>query len=116
RSPGEHDAWFTDDHEGHPVGVAYLAPEKMTHGTWNLYWIAVAPDYQRQGRGKALLDHIQTWLIERKQRILIVETAGVDDFDYVRQFYADHGFEAEARIRDFYEDGVDKVIFRKALR
>ncbi len=28
RSPDEADVWFTDDHEGLPVGVAYMAPEK----------------------------------------------------------------------------------------
>ncbi len=87
----------------------------MTHGTWNLYWIAIAPDYQRHGRGKAMLEHVESWLNERKQRILLVETAGLDSFEYVRKFYAKNGFEAEARIRDFYEPGVDKVMFRKSL-
>ena len=115
RSPNEHDVWFTDD-DGHtPIGVAYLAPEKMAYGTWNLYWIAVHPEHQRQGRGKAMLDHVQTWLTEKGQRMLLIETAGVDDFDYVRKFYANNGFEAEARIRDFYDVGVDKVIFCKSL-
>lgn len=115
RSPGEEEVWFTDEHEGVPVGVAYMAPEKMTHGTWNLYWIAVGPEHQRQGRGKAMLNHVEMWLKDKGQRILLVETAGVEGFDYVRKFYADNGFEAEARIRDFYEEGVDKVVFRKSL-
>lgn len=115
RSPGEDDVWFTDEDGNEPVGVAYLAPEKMTRGTWNLYWIAVRPDQQRQGRGKAILDHVEKWLTAKRQRILLVETAGVDDFDYVRKFYANSGFEEEARIRDFYEPGVDKVVFRKSL-
>lgn len=115
RSPDESDVWFTDEKSGHPVGVAYLAPEKMTNGTWNLYWIAIDPNFQRQGRGSAMLSHVEKWLVREKQRILLVETAGVDDFDYVRKFYTDNGFEAEARIRDFYEDGVDKVVFRKLL-
>ena len=58
QSPDENDVWFTDDDDGVPVGVAYMAPEKMTYGTWNLYWIAVDPDHQRQGRGKAMLPHV----------------------------------------------------------
>lgn len=115
KSPAKDDVWFTDEDAGRPVGVAYLAPEKMTNGTWNLYWIAVDPEYQRQGRGKAILNHVEQWLIERNQRILLVETAGVDEFEYVRKFYADNGFEAEACIRDFYEAGVGKVVFRKSL-
>ncbi len=115
RSPNENDVWFTDDDASGPVGVAYIAPEKMTHGTWNLYWIAVHPDHRRNGRGKAILDHIENWLSERGERILLVETAGIDDFEYVRKFYANNGFEAEARIRDFYDAAVDKVVFRKVL-
>lgn len=115
RSPNSEDVWFTDDDGSGPVGVAYLAPEKMTHGTWNLYWIAVHPIHQRRGRGKAILDHVERWLATQMQRILLVETAGIDDFEYVRNFYAKNGFEAEARIRDFYDEGVDKVVFRKVL-
>ena len=115
QSPDEQEIWFTDEKNGFPVGVAYMASEKMTRGTWNLFWIAVDPDHQRQGRDKALLDHVQKWLIKNTQRMLLVETAGVDDFDYVRKFYANNGFESEARIRDFYESGVDKVVFRKSL-
>ena len=115
RSPSEHDVWFTDDDGNGPVGVAYMAPEKMTHGTWNLYWIALHPNHQRGGRGKAILRHVEDWLAAKGVRIMLVETAGIDEFDYVREFYLNNGFEAEARIRDFYDAAVDKVVFRKVL-
>lgn len=116
QSPSEHDVWFTDDDDGNgPVGVAYMAPEKMTHGTWNLYWIALHPNHQRSGRGKAILRHVENWLTARGERLLLVETAGIDEFEYVREFYVNNGFEAEARIRDFYDAAVDKVVFRKVL-
>ena len=108
------DLWFTDD-DGEPVGVAYTAPERMTFGTWNLYLIVIHPDRQRQGRGKALLVHLEQMLVERGERVLLVETSGTDDFEYVRAFYRNNGYEEEARIRDFYTDGVDKIVFRKAL-
>ena len=115
RSPSENDVWFTDEAESVPVGVAHLAPEKMTNGTWNLLFIAVHPDHQRQGRGKSILKHVQQWLRSNGERILLVETAGLDSFDYVRSFYVGDGFENEARVRDFYDVGVDKIIFRKSL-
>lgn len=114
-NPNENDTWFTDVSGNEPVGVAYMAPEKMTHGTWNLYWIAVHPSQQRSGRGKAILEYVENWLRQKGERMLIVETAGIDEFEYVRRFYAKNGFEAEARIRDFYAAGVDKVVFRKVL-
>jgi ribosomal protein S18 acetylase RimI-like enzyme len=112
---GTQDIWLTDD-DNEPVGMAYIAPERMTEGTWNLYLIAVHPDRQKQGRGKALLRHVEQMLTERGERILLVETAGTDDFEYVRAFYRKNDYEEEARIREFYAAGVDKIVFRKALK
>jgi ribosomal protein S18 acetylase RimI-like enzyme len=109
------DIWLTD-YDNEPVGIAYIAPERMTEGTWNLYLIAVHPDRQKQGRGKALLLHVEQMLMERGERILLVETAGTDDFEYVREFYRQNGYEEEARIREFYTAGIDKIVFRKALK
>lgn len=109
------DIWLTD-YDNEPVGIAYIAPERMTEGTWNLYLIAVHPDRQKQGRGKALLQHLEKMLTERGERVLLVETAGTDDFEYVRKFYRQNGYDEEARIREFYTAGVDKIVFRKALK
>jgi ribosomal protein S18 acetylase RimI-like enzyme len=106
--------WFTD-YDNEPVGVAYVAPERMTDGTWNLYLIAIHPDHQKQGRGAALLQYVEQMLTERGERVLLVETSGTADFEYVRVFYRNNGYEEEARIRDFYTDGVDKIVFRKLL-
>ena len=115
RCPSDDDVWFVDDTIDGLVGVGYMAPEKMTDGTWNLYWIAVDPRHQRQGRGTAMLDHVQAWLTAKEARILLVETSATEDFDYVRKFYAANGFVEEARIRDFYSAGVDKVVYWKQL-
>jgi ribosomal protein S18 acetylase RimI-like enzyme len=54
-------------------------------------------------------------LAERGERVLLVETSGTEDFEYVRAFYRKNGYEEEARIREFYAAGVDKIIFRKML-
>ena len=32
-----------------------------------------------------------------------------------RQFYCKNGYDEEARIREFYQAGEDKVVFRKVL-
>ena len=109
-----HELWLTED-DGGPFGVAYAAPERMTDGTWNLYMIAIHPDRQRQGRGRAMLEYVEYVLTERGQRMLLVETSGTEDFDYVRAFYRNSGYTEEARIRDFYAHGIDKVVFRKVI-
>lgn len=106
--------WITDDDNG-PVGVAYCEPERMTDRTWNLQLIAIHPDRQRQGRGTKLLRYVEQALTARRGRVLLVETSGLPEFDRTRAFYVKCGYEEEARIRDFYATGDDKVVFRKVL-
>jgi ribosomal protein S18 acetylase RimI-like enzyme len=77
--------------------------------------IAVHPDLQGQGRGKVLLRYVETALRASGQRLLLIETSGLPRYDRTRAFYAKCGFEEEARIRDFWAAGDDKVVFRKAL-
>jgi ribosomal protein S18 acetylase RimI-like enzyme len=112
--PDGPDIWLTVDLAG-PIGVAYLAPERMTDGTWNLYLIAVDPGAQGRGHGTAILRHVEALLAARRQRILLVETSGLPEFAATRGFYRANGYDAEGRIRDFYAAGEDKVIFRRAL-
>jgi ribosomal protein S18 acetylase RimI-like enzyme len=106
--------WLTDDNSG-VLGVAYCELERMTEGTWNLQLLAIAPDRQGQGRGKQLLHEVEEAVTERSGRVLLVETSGMPEFDRVRSFYDRCGYEAEARIRDFYKAGDDKIVYRKAL-
>jgi ribosomal protein S18 acetylase RimI-like enzyme len=107
--------WITDDEAGKLVGLVYCEPERMTEGTWTLQLIAVHPTHQKQGRGANLLLAVEQALAARGARILLVETMGTSEFEYVRSFYRKNGFDEEARIREFYAKGLDKVVFRKAL-
>lgn len=106
--------WITDDDNG-AVGVAYCEMERMTDGTWNLQLIAIRPDCQKQGRGTTLLRYVEQTLTVRGGRVLLVETSGLPDFERTRAFYRKCGYDEEARIRDFYKAGDDKIVYRKAL-
>lgn len=97
------------------TACAYCAPERLTSGTWNLLMIAVNPDQQGHGVGAGLMRHVERVLAERGERLLLVETSGLPEFEPVRGFYRNLGYGEEARIRDFYQQGDDKVIFRRAL-
>lgn len=97
------------------AGVAYYAPERMADGVWNLYLIAVHPNLQGRGTGAALLRHAEQDLAARGVRLLLIETSSLPKFDGTRAFYRRCGYHEEARIRDYYRAGEDKVVFRKAL-
>ncbi len=106
--------WLVHD-AGVVAGVAYYVPEPLTEGTWNTLLICVDPAAHGEGIGTALMRHIEADLRSHKVRVLLVETSGTPGFARTRGFYDMLGYEREARIRDYYAPGDDKVIFRKAL-
>ncbi len=106
--------WITDD-DGGLAGVVYYAPERLTEGTWNLYFIGVHPDRRREGRASALLGYVEEALAARGERLLLVETSGLRTFERAWALYRKCGYDEEARIRDFSAPGSDKIVFRKAL-
>jgi ribosomal protein S18 acetylase RimI-like enzyme len=100
------------------VGAAYYAPEPFSDRMWNLYFIGVRSGFQSTGVGSALITHIEETLRgEGKEvaRTLIVETSSLERFEGTRQFYKRRGFDEEARIREFYGLGEDKIVFWKSL-
>ena len=109
------DIWLTLEVDQRPVLVAYCAPERMTQGTYNLYLIAVQKDHQGQGLGAGAMAYIEEMLRQLGNRILIVETSGLPDFELTRRFYQKIGYTQEAVIREFYQAGEDKVVFLKKL-
>lgn len=113
---GQTDAfWLTCHLDQVAVGFCYAVPEEMAEGTWNMLALAVRPDLQGNGHGARLVEAAEQHLRTRGQRLVIVDTSGTADFAQTRKFYAQNGYEEEARIRDFWAEGDDKVIFRKAL-
>jgi ribosomal protein S18 acetylase RimI-like enzyme len=106
--------WLVFDKAG-ISGIAYCAPETLTDGTWNLLLIAVDPGAQGSGTGSSLVSAVESRLRQDGARILLVETSGLDTFARSRRFYVRCGFVEEARIRSFYADGDDKMVFWKAL-
>ena len=100
------------------VGGAYYAPEPFADRVWNLYFLAVEPGGHRSGSGAALIGHVEQELRHlgpTVARVLIVETSSLDAYAQARSFYVKQGFDEEARIREFYGPGDDKVVFWKAL-
>lgn len=103
-----------DDEDG-PLGVAYYQPKSAADRVWDLTMIAVRPARQGQGRGAAMLRHVEEDLRARGQRLLLVETSSLPLYDGTRAFYVKYGYEEEARIRDYWAAGDGLVVFRKAL-
>ena len=68
-----------------------------------------------RGIGKALVAALLRQLARQGGRLLLVETSSLDDYAGTRAFYAGQHFTEEARIRDFYQEGEDKIVYWKRV-
>lgn len=100
--------------DGSLAGYVIYGPTPCTVGTWDIYWIAVAPAYQRAGVGTLLIDEVERRLHGRA-RMLLVETSGQPLYASTRAFYERRGFDEVARVPDFYADGDDRVILARRI-
>ncbi len=99
----------------HLVGYACFGARPGTDRTFDLYWIAVHPDAQRTGAGASLMREVEQRLEERRARLLVIETSSRDDYAPTRRFYHKRGYEEAARLRDFYDQGDDRVVLTKRM-
>lgn len=97
------------------VGYICFGPTPLTEGTWDIYWIAVAQNRQRQRIGSVLLDSAEKNIREAGGRLVIIETSSTPAYANTRQFYRRHGYEIIAQLVDFYAVGDDKLILQKRL-
>ena len=113
--PASVDLWLTCESDGKAVGFCYAVPEKLTEGTWNMLAIAVHTSKHGNGYGSAIVKSLEAELRARGCRVLIAATSGKDEFAQTREFYRKNGYAEEARIRDFWAAGDDKVVFWKRV-
>ncbi|OPZ59809.1 MAG: Acetyltransferase YpeA [Synergistetes bacterium ADurb.Bin520] len=97
------------------AGYVCYGPTPATEGTFDLYWIAVDPDLQGRGIGRALLERAEKEVLAAGGRLLVIETSSVPLYAPTRAFYEARGYRVEARIRDFYRPGDDRLIFTRRL-
>jgi ribosomal protein S18 acetylase RimI-like enzyme len=101
------------DRDGTLVGYVCYGPTPMTEGTFDLYWIASAPEVRGQGVGASLVSGMEADQRRRGARLVRVETSATEAYGPTRGFYASMKYTEEARIRDFYKVGDDLIILTK---
>ncbi len=107
--------WLTCDVDSKAAGFCYAVPEPLAEGAWNMLALAILPALQGKGFGSALVAALESMLKGREQRILIADTSGTEAFAETRAFYRKAGYVEEARIRDFWAPGDDKIVYWKSL-
>ncbi|MFH1808582.1 MAG: GNAT family N-acetyltransferase [Pseudomonadota bacterium] len=103
------------EHAGQVVGYVCWGHTPCTVATFDLYWIAVDPSTQGLGVGRRLVERCEQAVREQDGHLVLIETAGKPGYDATRAFYLRTGYLEEARLRNFYAPGDDKVIYAKTL-
>lgn len=99
--------------DGAVLGYICYGPTPMTDATWDLYWVAAAPEARGKGVGKALVKAMEDDLRARSARQIRIETSSQEAYGTTRDFYARNQFVEQARLKDFYKLGDDLVILGK---
>jgi ribosomal protein S18 acetylase RimI-like enzyme len=103
--------------EGRLAGFAVYGRTPMTEYSWDVYWIAVDPSFQRRGIGRELLEATERAALRDADRaILRVETSGTEAYAGVRRFYDAAGYYRAGTIKDFYAPGDDFCLYAKDMR
>ena len=101
--------------DGKTVAYSCFGSDIMSKTCWDLYWIACHDDFRGKGIGKLLLDETINQARKMGCKILIAETSGLPHYAPTRAFYTSAGFELEARLKDYYTMGDDKLFFTKRI-
>ena len=97
------------------VGYACYGPIFGTQGSFDLYWIAVAPEEQGRGMGAQVYARAEAAMRRAGAKHIYADTSSSDRYAGTRGFYQRLGFEEQARLADFYAPGDGKIVYVKAL-
>ncbi|MEM2122535.1 MAG: GNAT family N-acetyltransferase [Candidatus Bathyarchaeia archaeon] len=106
---------YVADHDGRVAGYICFGPTPLTDGVFDIYWVAVDPEFQGRGIGGRLLSYAEEYARNRGARKLMIETSSRRDYEPARSLYERMGFREIARIPDFYSPEDAKIIYEKGL-
>jgi acetoin utilization deacetylase AcuC-like enzyme/GNAT superfamily N-acetyltransferase len=103
------------EHYGRLIGYTCYGPIPCTAGSFDLYWIAVHPDFHRRGIGRGLVEETEKLIRAAGGSRIYVDTSQRIQYASTRAFYEGCGYRLETVLTDFYAPGDGKAIYCKSL-
>jgi ribosomal protein S18 acetylase RimI-like enzyme len=101
--------------DGKTVAYSCFGLIPCTISSFDLYWIVVHNDYRNLGIGKKLLSLTEQTIIEMGGTVIYAETSSQPSYEPTRKFYLSNKYYEEARLKDYYKKGDDKLVYSKHL-
>jgi len=113
--PHQRDYFLVVSEDGKDGVVGYMSygPTPLTEGTYDLYWMAVAPSAQGRGFGRELVVWLERRVAEAGGRLILIETSSQPKYEKTRNFYLGLGYREASRIPDFYKVGDGRITYVK---
>jgi GNAT superfamily N-acetyltransferase len=113
--PESHYRFLVAREHGVAIGYACWGVILGTAAAVDLYWIAVHPQWQGKGVGKALLHTAESWIAATGRSRVYIETSGRPQYEPTRAFYLANGYAVATVLEDFYGPGDGKFVFVRVL-
>jgi D-alanine-D-alanine ligase len=97
------------------TGYACYGLIPCTASSYDIYWIVVHPDFQRQGIGRIIMTEVEDLIIKAGGRRIYIDTSQSEKYLSTHAFYERCGYSLGSVLEDFYAPGDGKVIFCKIL-
>lgn len=97
------------------VGYCAWGTVPLTKDSFDLYWIAVAPQAQGLGIGRRLMALAEHAVARRGGGQLYIETSSRDVYARTRRFYRAANYRQAAHLAHFYAPGDHKIVFCKTI-
>jgi ribosomal protein S18 acetylase RimI-like enzyme len=101
--------------EGRTVGYTCFGPIACTKHSFDLYWIGVHNDTRGSGLGKILMKESEKIIKDLGGKGVYIETSSREKYIPTQRFYDSCGCDLIAQIKDFYDEGDDKLIYKRSL-
>ena len=106
---------LAEDAAGRLAGYACFGPTPCTASSYDLYWIAVDPAFQKGGLGRELSRRCEAIIRQRGGTRLYAETSNRPQYASTRAFYERTGYRLASLLDDFYAPGDGKATYLKVL-
>lgn len=97
------------------LGYVCYGPVPFTKSVYDLYWIVVHPEYQRQNIAGRLLADAEDVIKKQGGDTVYIETSSGPSYLQARSFYLKHGYVQCSIYPDFYKKGDAKLVYKKII-
>lgn len=106
---------ISDDAGSGLSGYTCFGRIPFTDERYDLYWIVVNKKCQHRGIASQLLQDTEAIIHISGGKMLYAETSSRPPYLPAQSFYRKHYFNEVARLKNFYKEGDDKIIFGKSF-